>query len=81
MTVNQHAQHLNHETEAAKLNSAIINCIIYACVFPTVQVFLKHKLSKRGFFIDVTYYEQIIKGDLIRRCSKRILQLKEIICA
>ncbi len=36
VTVNQHEQHQDSETEAAKWNSANINFIIYACAFPAV---------------------------------------------
>lgn len=39
MMVNQHAQNLDPETaetEAAKLNSAIIHLNIYTCAFPAV---------------------------------------------
>lgn len=37
MTVRQHAQHKDSETEAATSNSAIRNCIIYTCSFPIVS--------------------------------------------
>ncbi len=35
VTVSQHAQYQDPETEAAKWNSAIINYIMCACAFPT----------------------------------------------
>ncbi len=37
VTVSQHAQHQDPETEAAKWNSAVIHFIIYTCDFPTVS--------------------------------------------
>lgn len=36
MTVSQHAQHQDPETEAAKWNSAIVHFITYTCDFPAV---------------------------------------------
>ena len=36
VTVSLHAEYQVSETEAAKWNLAIINFIIYTCVFPTV---------------------------------------------
>ncbi len=36
VTVSQHAQHQDPETEAAEGISAIINLIIYICAFPAV---------------------------------------------
>lgn len=40
MTVIQHAQYQAPKTEAAKLNSAIIQFIIHTCVLPTVTFLL-----------------------------------------
>ncbi len=36
VSISQHAQHKDPDTEAAKWNSAIINFIIYICAFYTV---------------------------------------------
>ena len=36
VTVSQHTQYQDPETEAAKWNSAIVSFIIYTCAFPTV---------------------------------------------
>lgn len=35
VTVIQHAQYQDTEVEAAKWNSAIVNCLNYTCAFPT----------------------------------------------
>ncbi len=48
VTVNQHAQCYDPETEAAKWNSAIIHFIIYAGAFPTVTC--RNVLCKKCLF-------------------------------
>ncbi len=37
VTVSQHTQYQDPETETAKWNSAVIHFIIYTCAFPTVM--------------------------------------------
>ncbi len=50
VTVSQHEQYQNPETEAAKWNSAITHFIIYTCAFPTQSSMKMYLLSFiRGF--------------------------------
>ena len=50
MIVSQHVQYKDPETEVAKWNTAIINFIIYTCVFPYL---LCHNIfQEKGLSID-----------------------------
>ncbi len=54
VTVSQHEQYQDPETEAAKWNSAIIHFIIYTCAFPTVTVKKPHRarlINQLGWYI------------------------------
>lgn len=51
VTVNQHTQHQSPETEAAKYNPAIINCIIHSCGF-SYHDMTKCLLLRGLFFLD-----------------------------
>lgn len=49
MTVSQHVQYQDHETEADKWNSAIIHFLFYACAFPVKKACSKCIRHSPGF--------------------------------